>query len=195
EEVVGCFVNLLPLRVRMRRGESFGQVLGQAREALLEGSRQEVPFEVLVERVVLGRGEREIPLVRLLLVWQGFEREEEGGREGKREEDWQEKEQRATKFDMAIFGWKGAAEGGERRVEGTLLYREGQIGAWSVRELVEGWQRQVEAGISEPETPLEQVMLHRGEELAQQQLVERNLLDEFSQRSGEWFDVSDFEVR
>jgi amino acid adenylation domain-containing protein len=52
ENLIGMFVNTLPLRVDLSRGPTFRDLLRQIRRATLEGlAHQDVPFEILVEEV------------------------------------------------------------------------------------------------------------------------------------------------
>jgi amino acid adenylation domain-containing protein len=190
EEVVGCFINLLPLRLRLGPGWSFARTLAQGREVLLEGSRQELPFEMLVEHLGLARGERAVPLVRVLLVWQGLAREDEGAQQpGRRsgQESGQREERRAAKFDVAIFAWRGA-DG----IEGIVQFQQEQIARGHIQELLLNWQRLLSVGLREPETPMEQLVLYQASELAHHQSRQRQLLDTFRQQESEWFELPDF---
>ncbi|WP_328609015.1 amino acid adenylation domain-containing protein [Amycolatopsis sp. NBC_00345] len=52
ERVVGLFVTMLPVRVRLTPGLTFAQLLGQVRDTLLDGQEnQEVRFDDLVEQL------------------------------------------------------------------------------------------------------------------------------------------------
>jgi amino acid adenylation domain-containing protein len=181
EEVVGCFVNLLPLRVQLGRQESFEQALMQAREALVEGSRQELPFELLVERLGLGRGESAVPLVRVLLVWQGFEVQEAGGQDS---QGGQGEEERAAKFDLAIFAWRRGEE-----IAGMAIYQEEKLERAGMQALLTGWQRQLAAGLREPQVPLTRLELQSADELARQQLLEQEQRTGLRGRRGRRFEL------
>ncbi|GAB3147748.1 hypothetical protein GCM10027290_31510 [Micromonospora sonneratiae] len=47
-DLVGCFVGVLPIRVRVRPERSFADVLQATRSALLEGQHHELPYELIV---------------------------------------------------------------------------------------------------------------------------------------------------
>jgi amino acid adenylation domain-containing protein len=71
--LVGCLVNLLPLRMRVRGDMSFRDLLRQARDVTLDGlARQDVPFDAIVERVRPHReASGQAPLCNVALALQG----------------------------------------------------------------------------------------------------------------------------
>ncbi|MFG1798288.1 amino acid adenylation domain-containing protein [Nocardia sp. NPDC049149] len=71
EELVGFFVNTWILRVRLTPDQSFAEVLAQVRQkALAAYENQDVPFEVLVERLNPIRSPAYHPLCQTLLAFQ-----------------------------------------------------------------------------------------------------------------------------
>ena len=71
EPVVGLFLNLLPLRVRVDAGESFESLVARVREVALEAyAHQELPFEKLVEELAPERALSHHPLFQTLVVVQ-----------------------------------------------------------------------------------------------------------------------------
>ncbi|MET7707310.1 amino acid adenylation domain-containing protein [Micromonospora sp. NPDC005413] len=66
EEHVGCFVNILPVRVPLTGGATFTELLGSVRENTLVATRhQDVPFDRLVEHLRPPRLQGRNPLVQV----------------------------------------------------------------------------------------------------------------------------------
>ncbi len=67
-DMVGMFVNQLPLRMKVPRGASFRELLRGAREAALEGyAHQELPFALLLQAVDPPRDMSRTPLFQALV--------------------------------------------------------------------------------------------------------------------------------
>ena len=75
EELIGCFVNLLPLRIDLSGDPTVAELVDRVRRASLDAQdHAELPFEVLVESLASSRTLAHAPIVQAVLAFQNTPR-------------------------------------------------------------------------------------------------------------------------
>jgi amino acid adenylation domain-containing protein len=73
ENLLGCFMNFLPLRVRLQGIKSSSDLLREIRRVVLEGqAHQDCPFERIVSAVNPQRNRNRNPLYNVALLWHNY---------------------------------------------------------------------------------------------------------------------------
>ncbi|HEU4884656.1 MAG TPA: amino acid adenylation domain-containing protein, partial [Longimicrobium sp.] len=117
EELIGFFVNTLPLRVDLSGGPDAGTLLEQVKARALEAQRnQDIPFEQVVERLRPVRSPAYTPLFQVMFAWQNAP----GGDlslPGLAVADADAAGADTAKFDLSLALWER-----DGRIAGTLEY-------------------------------------------------------------------------
>jgi hypothetical protein len=72
EDIIGCFVNLLPIRLRLDGGWTLGAALVAVRSSAINAyAHQDLPLEAIVRAVRPAREGSRTPLVRVVLAFEG----------------------------------------------------------------------------------------------------------------------------
>ncbi|MEB4212035.1 non-ribosomal peptide synthetase [Mycobacterium sp. 94-17] len=157
DELVGFFVNTLVLRVDLADDPTIGEVLSQVRRRSLAAyEHQDVPFEVLVERLNPTRSLTHHPLVQVMLAWQNFAGDPTGGLAlGDLNATPLLVDTRTARMDLTFSLQEQWTEEGEPAgIVGTAEFRTDVFDAATVESLIERLRRVLEAMTDDPSRPL-----------------------------------------
>ena len=169
DELVGFFVNYLVLRVDVAGDPTVAELLAQVRRRSLAAyEHQDVPFEVLVERLKPTRSLTHHPLVQVVLAWQNFPGQDNDPAAGLALGDLQitplPVETHSARMDLVFSLAERWTEAGEPAgIGGTVEFRTDVFDAESVDTLIERLQRVVVALTADPTRRLSSVDVLDGE--------------------------------
>src|SRR5262249_21262873 len=141
DELVGFFVNTLVLRVDLAGDPTVADLLAQVRRRSLAAyEHQDVPFEVLVERLNPTRSLTHHPLVQVLRGWQNFSWRDgnaAGLALGELEVTPLPTDTRSSRMDLAFSLAERFTEAGEPAgIGGTVEFRTDVFDAASIEALI-----------------------------------------------------------
>src|SRR6202022_1404906 len=126
---------------------SFAELLAQVRRRALAGyEHQDVPFEVLVERLNPARSLTHHPLVQVLLAWQNFPGQDSDPAAGLALGDLQVTplpvDTQTARMDLTFFLGERWTEAGEPAgISGMVEFRTDVFDAASIEALIERFER------------------------------------------------------
>jgi non-ribosomal peptide synthetase component F len=120
ETIVGCFVNLVPLRVQVRPEDRFSTILAAVRSATLDALQHAYPFDRLVNELRLSAAPGRSPLFDVGFSWNGMEHVARRRLADLEMSDFGEPAPVAAKYDLLIVA--GERDGA---VEGVIEYDAG----------------------------------------------------------------------
>ncbi|WP_248000897.1 non-ribosomal peptide synthetase, partial [Mycolicibacterium sp. CBMA 334] len=156
DELVGFFVNNLVLRVDLAGDPTVAELLAQVRTRTLAAfENQDVPFEVLVERLNPTRSLTHHPLVQVALAWQNLPWQDTGPADGLRLGDLQVTplpvDTQTARMDLTFsLGERWTADGEPAGIGGAVEFRTDVFDADSIEALIARWQRVLAAMTADP---------------------------------------------
>ncbi|PJE23962.1 MAG: non-ribosomal peptide synthetase [Mycobacterium sp.] len=165
DDLVGFFVNTLVLRVDLAGDPSFAELLAQVRRRSLEAyEHQDVPFELLVERLNPPRSLTRHPLVQVVLAWQNVPGQQFDPAAGLTLGDLHVTPKplntHSARMDLTFSLGEFWTAGGEPAgIRGGVEFRTDVFDAESIETLVECFQRVVAALTADPARPVSAVDL------------------------------------
>ena len=172
DELVGFFVNTLVLRVDVAGDPSVAEVLAQVRgRSLAAYEHQDVPFEVLVERLNPTRSLTHHPLVQVMLAWQNLPGQTSDPAAGLALGDLRvtplPADTHTARMDLVFSLAERWSEAGEPAgIGGAVEFRTDVFDAASIQTLIERWRRVVEAITADPTRRLSSIDLLDADEHA-----------------------------
>ncbi|MGD1258006.1 amino acid adenylation domain-containing protein, partial [Mycobacterium seoulense] len=183
DELIGFFVNTLVLRVDVAGDPTFAELLAQVRRRSLAAfEHQDVPFELLVERLNPARSLTHHPLIQVLVGWENFPGEVAAPAGGLELGDLQVTPMPVhtdtARMDLTFSLAERFTESGARAgIVVTAEYRTDVFDANTVERLIERWQRLLTSVAAEPERRLSSVdLLGAGEHAQLQRWGNRGVL-------------------
>ncbi|HEY2236961.1 MAG TPA: amino acid adenylation domain-containing protein [Candidatus Angelobacter sp.] len=173
EELIGLFINLLALRMRVPRQASFLELLDEVRKMTLEAyQHQYVPFEQVVDEVCPRRSLSRTPLFQVVFSVHTAMRE---GRSLKGlEVERILGEGVRTRHDIEVHAWEG-----KNRLWVHWLYKRDLFSARQMNQMAQHYVRVLEAVVAAPEQALEEIDLLTAEE-------RRMILEEWNRTAADY---------
>jgi len=152
EDLIGFFVNVVPLRSRLAASGTFARWLDETRDRSLSAFEyRQVPFDQIVEHAGVPRSRGHNPLVQVLFVMQNTPRSrfEIPGLEI----ELVPAPTATSKFDLAVFVSEGVEGLRAQWVYATDLYRRETI-----ERLAGDWCQLLQRAVAEPGAPLDDLL-------------------------------------
>ncbi len=180
DDLVGFFVNTLVLRVDLDGDPTVGELLAQVRARCLAAyEHQDVPFEVLVERLNPTRSMAHHPLVQVSLTWQNFAEDADAELAlGDVRVTPLGADTRTARMDLTFSLGERFTEAGEPAgVSGAVEFRTDVFDAASIETLIERLRRVLVALTADPARRLSSVdVLDAGEHARLDEIGNRAML-------------------
>ena len=158
EEMIGFFVNTLVMRVRVKRGASFRELLGEVRRtALAAYEHQDIPFERLVGKLSPERSLDRTPVFQVTFALQNAPWVPQEMKE--LEIEPVRSEEMRVRNDLEVHAWEQ-----EGRIELYWLYNRDLFDRWRMEQMSRHYVRVLEAVIASADQAVGQLELLAAEE-------------------------------
>ncbi|MEU9512926.1 amino acid adenylation domain-containing protein [Micromonospora sp. NPDC048169] len=157
ENVVGMFINMLPLRADLAGDPTFAELLERTRRTVLDGFEHgEVPFAKVVHELGLPRDVSRSPVFQTMFVLQNYEMGRFRGvsRTDEVTFSWTPMELRATRFDFELHAVE-TVDG----LWGKLVFNTDLFDRATVERMAQRWTALLDAVVAAPDTPVSRLPL------------------------------------
>ncbi len=153
ENLIGCFMNSLPIRIRLRGIESGAELLKNVKIAVLESqANADCPFEKMVQAIKPERRGLQNPIYNVGLLLQNFPRIAIAAR-------YLTGRFVSLETDSALLDLRFVADEIEEGVSLACEYRTSLFNSETISQLLLSFQRILQILIEHPETPLDSFSL------------------------------------
>lgn len=171
ESLIGFFVNTLVLRNQINPEQSFIEFLQQTRQNCLEAySHQDIPFEVLVEKLQPERSLSHNPLFQVMFALEN--NESPGLNLPELEIEWFDLPCRFAKFDLALLAIES-----QHHLNFTWEYATDLFHSSTIERMAEHFAVLLQGTIDRPHQPIKTIPLITASELLQLQLWNQTQTD------------------
>ncbi|MEV0002879.1 amino acid adenylation domain-containing protein [Micromonospora sp. NPDC050980] len=157
ENVVGMFINMLPLRAELAGEPTFAELLARTRRSVLDGfEHADVPFAKVVHELGLPRDVSRSPVFQTMFVLQNYEMGRFRGvsRTDEVTFEWTPMELRATRFDFELHAVE-TVDG----LWGKLVFNTDLFDRATVERMARRWTALLDAIVAAPDTPVSRLPL------------------------------------
>ncbi|MEU8367815.1 non-ribosomal peptide synthetase/MFS transporter [Micromonospora tulbaghiae] len=157
ENLVGMFINMLPLRADLGDDPTFTELLERTRRTVLDGfEHAEVPFAKVVHELGLPRDVSRSPVFQAMFVLQNYEMGRFTGvsRTDEVTFSWTPMELQATRFDFELHAVE-TVDG----LWGKLVFNTDLFDRVSVERMAQRWTALLDAVVAAPDTPVSRLPL------------------------------------
>ncbi|HYP26349.1 MAG TPA: amino acid adenylation domain-containing protein, partial [Blastocatellia bacterium] len=159
EKMIGFFVNMLVMRMRIKPELSFRQLLAEVRDTAFDAYQHpNIPFERLVEELSPSRSLNVTPVFQVVfslqrMPWEG------GPQGGLLEVEPFLADEAQVRFDLEVYAWDT-----EGRINFRWLYNRDLFDRWRMEQMARHYMRVLEAALSDPEQQIGSIDLLGEEE-------------------------------
>ncbi|QLQ35472.1 non-ribosomal peptide synthetase/MFS transporter [Micromonospora robiginosa] len=157
ENVVGMFINMLPLRSELAGDPTFTELLARTRRVVLDGfEHADVPFAKVVHELGLARDVSRSPVFQTMFVLQNYEMGRFRGvsRSDEVTFEWTPMELQATRFDFELHAVE-TVDG----LWGKLVFNTDLFDRATVERMARRWTALLDAVVAAPDTPVSRLPL------------------------------------
>ena len=164
DELVGVFINTLVLRVELDGDPSVADLLAQVRRRSLAAyEHQDVPFEMVVDRLNPARSLTHHPLVQVMMAWQNLAAQDDARAAstslGGMQATPLEADTQTARMDLMISLAERWSDGEPAGITGAVEFRTDVFDTATIQSFVERLTRVVEALTADPSATLSSVNL------------------------------------